>query len=150
MLTAFDKALLNIIQTNLPLDHRPFAVLAERLGTDEATVIERLRALKEDGYIRRIGPFFDSIKLGYVGTLVAAEVKPDCIPAVAAVVNTYPGVTHNYEREDRFNLWFTLLSPDMSVQAEILEHVGSLPGVENILSLPATKKFKVSVQFTLE
>jgi DNA-binding Lrp family transcriptional regulator len=150
MLTAFDKALLNIIQTNLPLDSRPFAVLAERLGTDEQRVLDRLRVLKENGYIRRIGPFFDSVQLGYVGTLVAVEVTTDCIAEVAAVINAYPGVTHNYEREGRFNLWFTLLSPDLEAQREVLNAVGSLPGVVNILSLPATKKFKVSVQFTLE
>lgn len=150
MLTAFDKSLLNMIQTNLPLDSRPFKVLAERLGSDEATVIERLRALAANGYIRRIGPFFDSVKLGYTGTLIAVQVEPDQIEAVAGVINTYPGVTHNYEREGRFNLWFTLLSPDLAVQNKILEHIGSLPGVIELIDLPATKKYKVSVQFTLE
>lgn len=150
MLTAFDKSLLNMIQTNLPLDSRPFKVLAERLGSDEATVIERLRALAANGYIRRIGPFFDSVKLGYTGTLIAVQVEPDQLEAVAGVINTYPGVTHNYEREGRFNLWFTLLSPDSAVQNKILEHIGSLPGVIELLDLPATKKYKVSVQFTLE
>ncbi|MBQ5745458.1 MAG: Lrp/AsnC family transcriptional regulator, partial [Selenomonadales bacterium] len=61
MLSAFDKSLLNMLQTDLPIAKRPFAVLAERLGTEEAVVLERLTWLKENGYIRRIGPFFDSV-----------------------------------------------------------------------------------------
>lgn len=149
MLTAFDKRLLNIIQTNLPLDRRPFAVLAEELGTEESIVIERLRFLKEHGFIRRIGPFFDSSKLGYIGTLVALEVEEEYIPKVATVINSYSGVTHNYEREGTFNLWFTLLSSSLGIQDEILDTIRNLEGVIRLISLPATQKFKVSVQFSL-
>ena len=75
MLTTFDKSLLNIIQRNLPIAKRPFLELANILGTTEENVIERLCYLKENGYIRRIGPFFDSGKLEYKGTLVALKVK---------------------------------------------------------------------------
>ncbi len=150
MLNDFDKQLLNIIQSDIPLVSRPFAALAERLGTDEATVIERLRFLRENGFIRRIGPFFDSARLGYVSTLVALAVEPDALPAVAAAVNAYPGVTHNYEREGAYNLWFALLSPNMAAQERVLTAVAGLPGIKELLNLPATKKFKVNVRFTLE
>jgi DNA-binding Lrp family transcriptional regulator len=149
MLTAFDKRLLNIIQTDLSFEKRPFAVLAEKLETEESIVIERLRFLKDQGLIRRIGPFFDSDKLGYIGTLVALEVKEEYIPQVASAINSYYGVTHNYEREGTLNLWFTLLSPNLKKQDEILEIVRKLDGVVRLLNLPATQKFKVSVQFSL-
>lgn len=150
MFTPFDKALLNIIQTDLPISPRPFSVLAERLKTSEATVIERLNHLKEQGFIRRIGPFFDSVKLGYIGTLVAVEAAPEFVKQIAEAINKYPGVTHNYEREGVFNLWFTLLAPDTECQIRILDEVKEFPGVVRLINLPATKKFKVSVQFTLE
>lgn len=150
MLTSLDKALLNIVQTNLPLEKRPFALLARQLGTDEQTVLARLRYLKDNGYIRRIGPFFDSQKLGYQGTLVAVRTDPGQTAAVADKINGYPGVTHNYEREGEFNLWFALLTPDLAAQRRILASIEALPGVERLISLPATRKFKVSVQFTLE
>lgn len=116
MLTDFDKKLLNLIQIDLPLENRPFAILAERLGSEESVVIERLKFLKEQGFIRRIGPFFDSTKLGYIGTLVALEVEPDFIPQVAAVINADGGVTHNYERDGVLNLWFTLFSHTLKTQ----------------------------------
>ncbi len=149
MLTDFDKRLLNRIQTHLPLAARPFAVLAEELGADEATVLERIQALKDGGFIRRIGPFFDSAKMGYAGTLVALKVLPEAMADVATHINGYAGVTHNYEREGEFNLWFTLMAPNQAVLEKTLATVAALPGVSRLISLPATEKFKVSVQFTL-
>ncbi len=150
MLSDFDKRLLNTIQSDIPLVARPFAAVAERLGADEATVIGRLEHLRDNGFIRRIGPFFDSARLGYVSTLVALAVEPEAMAAVAAAVNAYPGVTHNYEREGGYNLWFALLTPDMASQEGILAAVARLPGVSGLMNLPATSKFKVNVRFTLE
>jgi siroheme decarboxylase len=150
MLSEFDKRLLNIIQSDIPLTSRPFAVIASRIGADEATVIESLNRLKQEGYIRRIGPFFDSERLGYVSTLIALKVDESQLPAVAEAVNACPGVTHNYEREASYNLWFTLLSPDRAAEERTLSRLAGLPGVLRMLNLPATRKYKVNVQFTLE
>ncbi|AIF52954.1 Lrp/AsnC family transcriptional regulator [Pelosinus sp. UFO1] len=149
MITAFDKRLLNIVQIDLPLVKRPFAILAEKLDAEEAIVIERLRFLKEQGFIRRMGPFFDSAKLGYVGTLVALEVTEKQVSQVAKKINSYYGVTHNYEREGELNLWFTLLSPNLAAQDEILDIIRKLDGVVRFINLPSAQKFKVNVQFSL-
>ena len=150
MLTSFDKALLNILQTNLPLTERPFQVLADQLNTSEEEVIARLNELKELGESRKIGLFFDSAKLGYEGTLIATKVLPEQLENVANVINQYNGVTHNYEREGDYNLWFTLITIDMEQQEEILNHIKSLPGVLDLINLPANKKYKVSVNFNLK
>lgn len=149
MLTPFDKELLNIIQTRLPLESRPYAKVAQWLEVEENTVLERLNWLKDNGYIRRFGAFFDSACLGYVSTLAAAKVRPEQVAAVAQAVNAYSGVTHNYERESEYNLWFTLLTADQAEQDRVLANIRSLPGVEGLLSLPAIEKYKVSVEFNL-
>lgn len=149
MLTDFDKELLNVIQTKLPLEPRPFAKVAEWLNVDEATVLERLSWLKENGYIRRMGAFFDSACLGYVSTLAAARVRPEHVSSVAQAINSYQGVTHNYEREGHYNLWFTLLTPEQTEQERTLTAIRNLPGVDALISLPAIEKFKVSVEFNL-
>jgi DNA-binding Lrp family transcriptional regulator len=148
-LTSFDKSLLNLLQGNLPVCSHPFAALAEELGTDEQTVLTRLQLLKQEGYLRRIGTFFNSNKLGYKGTLVALRVEPDKIETVAEAINRYPGATHNYEREGRYNLWFTLLTPCIETEKKILDEVEALPGVEDLLNLKANKKYKINVQFKL-
>lgn len=149
MLTHFDKELLNIIQTRLPLESRPYAKVAQWLKVEENTVLERLGWLKDNGYIRRFGAFFDSACLGYVSTLAAVKVRPEQVAAVAQAVNAYTGVTHNYERESEYNLWFTLLTVDQAEQERVLADIRSLPGVEGLLSLPAIEKYKVSVEFNL-
>lgn len=150
MLTAFDKALLNIIQTDLPIASRPFAIVAERLQVEEECVIERLQYLKANGYIRRIGPFFDSDRLGYVSTLVAVRVQTEYMRDVAETINRYSGVTHNYERDGFYNLWFALLASNQDALEKVLAHIKGLTGVDKLISLPATKKFKVSVRFNLQ
>ena len=148
-LTDFDKRLLNLLQGNLPVCSRPFARLGEVLETTEEHVLSRLEELKRAGYLRRIGTFFNSEQLGYHGTLIALRVAEAQIPSVAQAVNRYAGVTHNYEREGRYNLWFTLLSPSRSAEEKILADVAALPGVEQLMSLRANKRYKINVQFKL-
>ena len=148
-LSTFDKSLLNLLQGNIPICSRPFAAMAAELGTDEATVISRLRELKAAGYLRRIGTFFNSNNLGYAGTLVALRVEPEEIVTVAEAVNKYPQATHNYEREGKYNLWFTLLTRDVEQEKNILAEIGSLRGVEDMLRLKSNRKYKVNVQFKL-
>ena len=149
-LSTFDKELLNLLQGEIPICSHPFAQMAMRLGTDEGTVLARLRELKAAGYLRRIGTFFDSNRLGYRGSLVALKVEPDAVDFVARAVNRYPGATHNYEREGIYNLWFTLLTPDAECEEKILSEIRALDGVEDMLKLKANKKYKINVQFKLQ
>ncbi len=148
-LSSFDKELLNLVQGSLPVCSRPFAQMAEQLGTDEETVLTHLKDLKREGYLRRIGTFFNSGRLGYHGTLVALRVEEDKMSPVAEAVNRYPGVTHNYERTGKYNLWFTLTTPNPETEQEILSEVRALPGVDDMMNLHAQKKYKINVQFKL-
>lgn len=150
MLTTFDKSLLNLIQRNLPITERPFLELANILKTTEEHVIERLRYLKEHGYIRRIGPFFDSGKLEYKGTLVALKVQEGYMQQVAEFINKYPGATHNYQREGEYNLWFTLLTHSEEKRKQILDEIKAQEGVEKLMNLVSNKKYKINVQFKLK
>lgn len=149
-LTDFDKRLLNLLQGSLPVCPRPFAHLGAQLGTDEEQVLERLAALKREGYLRRIGTFFNSERLGYRGTLIALQVDEAALPDVAHAVNRYAGTTHNYEREGAYNLWFTLLTPSHAAEEDILAEVAALPGVRGLMSLRANRRYKINVQFKLE
>ena len=108
-----------------------------------------MRWLKQAGYLRRIGTFFNSARLGYAGTLVALQVDEDHIQSVAEAVNQYVGATHNYEREGEYNLWFTLLTQTPEQERVILREVRSLPGVHGMMNLKSRKKYKINVQFKL-
>ena len=150
MLSEFDKEILNAVQGDFPLESRPFAVLAERLHTDEATLMARLAELKKEGYLRRLGAYFDSDALGYSGTLVALYVPPDKFAPVIEAVNRYNGITHNYEREGEYNLWFTLQTPSESRREELLAAFRALPGVEQMIAMHSRKTYKIRVQFCLK
>ena len=106
-----DRLILNEIQRNFPVTHRPFLALGRKLKLREKEVMERVQRLKDVGIIRRIGASFSARAVGFRSTLCAARVHKDKIEQFVAVVNTYPGVTHNYEREGDYNIWFTLIAP---------------------------------------
>ncbi len=144
-----DRAILNEIQSHFPLAPRPYAEMGSKVGASEAEVLRRVQALYDAGVIRRIGANFTSRKLGYTSTLCAARVPPEDLERFAAVVNRYPGVTHNYLRKHRYNVWFTLIAESEARLAEILEEIREASGVAELLSLPATEVFKIKVDFRM-
>lgn len=144
-----DKAIINRIQSDFPIDERPYRAIAMELDLEEQQVIERVRALKKAGIIRRIGGNVVPHKVGFVSTLCAAKVPEDKIDAFAAVVNQYTGVTHNYQRENAFNIWFTFIAPSRDAIRQNLEEITKATGVGPILNLPATKVFKIRAKFDL-
>jgi siroheme decarboxylase len=144
-----DRAILNEIQSHFPLVPRPYEEMGRRVGATEAEVLARVKNLHEAGIIRRIGANFTSRKLGYTSTLCAARVAPESLERFAAVVNRYPGVTHNYLRKHRYNVWFTLIAESQERLAKILEEIREASGAEEILSLPAKEVFKIKVDFAM-
>lgn len=142
-----DKSILNRIQSDFPITSRPYRTIADELGLTEEDVLTRVRQLKKTGIIRRIGGNFVPGKLGFVSTLCAARVPADKVEAFAAIVNRYPGVTHNYRRENDFNIWFTFIAPSMEEIEANLKKISEDTGIKDILNLPATRVFKIKAQF---
>jgi DNA-binding Lrp family transcriptional regulator len=144
-----DKAILNRIQSDFPITPRPYLAIAEGLGFSENDVIKRLDRLKRKGIIRRIGGNFVPEKLGFVSTLCAARVPEKKIESFAVSVNRYPGVTHNYQRDNKYNVWFTFIAPSMKEIEENLKNISQQTGIKEIINLPATKVFKIRAHFDL-
>ena len=144
-----DKQILNIIQSAFPLASTPYAVIGERVGVSEEEAFERVERMRKDGIIRRIGANFQSGGLGHVSTLCAARVPREKMDSFIEVVNALQGVTHNYERAHEWNIWFTLIAPSREAAAEILRDITQKTGVE-IMNLPATRMFKIRVDFPME
>ncbi len=146
-LDSIDSAILNRIQSDFPITSRPYLAVADELGLTETEVLDRVARLKKGGIIRRIGGNFVPGKLGFVSTLCAARVPADKIEHFAEIVNRYPGVTHNYQRDNQYNVWFTFISPSMDEIEANLKKIVEESGVSDILNLPATKVFKINAQF---
>ena len=144
-----DRKILNILQTRFPVVPEPFDVVGAELGISGDEVLERVKRLKENGVIRRIGAVFDSRKLGYASTLCAARVPENQVRSFVEVVNGYPGVTHNYRRSHEYNVWFTFIAPDPDALEKALAEIRHRTGITDVISMPAVKTFKINATFEL-
>jgi siroheme decarboxylase len=146
-LDRIDRSILNEMQSHFPLKIRPYQEIAKRLGLDEAEVLEKVKKMTEGGIIRRIGANFNSRKLGFTSTLCAAKVPADKLPLFVSVVNRFPGVTHNYERPGEYNIWFTFIAESSEIIDAALADIKEQTGISDLISLPATRLFKIRVDF---
>ena len=138
-----DREIIRLLQDGFPLTPEPFQVLGDKLWIDEMTVISRLARMSQTGTVRYIGAFFDSQKMGYVGTLAAMTVEPENIGKAAAVLNEIPQITHNYIRDGKPNMWFTLLAKDQQDLKSMVDEIKAKTGMTEILLFPSKRHFKV-------
>jgi DNA-binding Lrp family transcriptional regulator len=147
-----DRRLMNLLQSSFPLDAEPFALVASEadLGVDE--VKSRTQRLLDDRIIREITPIFDTRALGYESMLVAAKVDAENPHRAAKIINSHPGVSHNYLRTHEFNLWFTIATPpDSELGLEgTLEALQRMTGAESIRQLPTLCLFKINMNLEME
>jgi DNA-binding Lrp family transcriptional regulator len=149
-----DRAILNRLQSDFPITSRPFLTIADdpalqSFDLTETKVLKRINRLKANGIIRRIGGNFVPEKLGFTSTLCAANVPKDMVESFAQVVNSYPGVTHNYQRNNEYNIWFTFIAQSATEIENKLEEISKKTGIDDIINLPASKVFKVKAHFDL-
>lgn len=147
-----DRRLLDLVQAEVPLVTRPFAVVAAAAGLGEGEVLARLEALRAAGVLRQVCAIFDTARLGYRSSLVAAEVPPARLEAAAAVIDAHPGVSHDYERACAWNLWFTLAVPPESrlgLEATAARLARAAGCVRHRL-LPALRVFKIGVRLDMD
>ncbi len=149
MLSDIEKALLNIIQTDFPILQRPYKDIGAKLNISEADAFDLVLKLTNLGIIRRLGATFDSKKLGYSSTLCAARVRDDLISSFVSELNSYPGVTHNYLRNDYYNIWFTFIGKSDQFIEDTLNSISERTGVKEIVNLPSKKMFKVKVDLNV-
>jgi len=147
-----DRRLMNLLQSRFPLDPEPFRLLAGEAELDLDELIARTRRLVDERIIREITPIFDTRALGYASMLVAAKVDAENPHRAARIINSHPGVSHNYLRTHEFNLWFTIATPpDSELGLEgTLELLQELTGAESIRQLPTLTLFKINMNLEME
>jgi DNA-binding Lrp family transcriptional regulator len=147
-----DKRLLNLLQGSFPLAERPYAEVARLAELTEDEVLRRTRRLLDERIIREVTPIFDTRVLGYSSMLVAAKVDPEHPWRAAKIINSHPGVSHNYLRDHDFNLWFTLATEPgskLGVQGT-LDVLAELTGAQSIRQLPTLRLFKIRMDLEME
>jgi siroheme decarboxylase len=147
----FDKRLLNAMQGSFPIAPRPYAAVASALDVPEERVLARVQELVDERIIRQVTPIYDTRALGYGSMLVAAKVDPEHPWRAAQIVNSHPGVSHNYLRNHDFNMWFTIaVEEDSALGLQgTLDVLQGLTGAESIRQLPTLKLFKIRMDLEL-
>jgi DNA-binding Lrp family transcriptional regulator len=151
-LSELDKKLLNLLQGSFPLEERPYARVAELAGVGEDEVLAATQRLLHDRIIRQVTPIYDTRAFGYGSMLVAAKVDPEHPWRAAKIVNSHPGVSHNYLRNHDFNMWFTIaVEEDSKLGLQgTLDVLQELTGAESIRQLPTLKLFKIRMDLEMQ
>ncbi|MPW25096.1 AsnC family transcriptional regulator [Alkalibaculum sp. M08DMB] len=145
-----DKKILNQLQIGLPIECDPYRKIAVKLGVKSEELLERIKQLSDEGYIRRLGGIFDVNKMGYKPTLVGLHVPEDIFMEVANYVNKCKGVTHNYRRGNYLNMWFTLALSTQKEKDEYIEKLKNKFQLKDVMEFPTLKYFKLRVFFDME
>jgi DNA-binding Lrp family transcriptional regulator len=151
-LDELDRKLLNLMQGHFPLEPRPYAGVAREAGISEDEALRRVHRLLDERIIREVTPIYDTRTLGYSSMLVAAKVDPQYPHRAAQIINSHPGVSHNYLRNHDFNLWFTIaVEEDSSLGLDgTLDVLQRLTGAESVRQLPTLKLFKIRMDLEME
>ncbi|MEO5356413.1 MAG: Lrp/AsnC family transcriptional regulator [Nitrospirae bacterium YQR-1] len=139
--------IIKLLERGIYITKEPFSEMGVTLGLTQTELINRIKSLKDNKIIRQISPIYDSKMLGYEVALVAFRTTSDTIDSAAKIINTYPGVSHNYERSEFFNLWFTI-AVDSSVfngLDKTVQKLAELCGVTDYAILAPVKRFKINV-----
>lgn len=146
-----DRAILTIVQDELPLTVRPFDDLAERLGITYEEAMERVQRLHREGVIRRFGPVLETDRVGLSArTLVLMTVPQERMDEVAEIISGFDSVTHNYERSHKYNMWFTLITSSQDQLRSSLNKILEATQIpeDDILDLPVTRRHKIRVRYS--
>lgn len=147
-LDSLDRRIINELQGGFPVSDRPWAESAERLGTSEGALLARVRRLLDTGVLSRFGPMYHAQQLGGALTLCAMRVEPEDLETVAATVNGFPEVAHNYEREHAFNLWFVLATETPERVGEVVREIEMATGYD-VVNLPKRREYYVGLRLTV-
>lgn len=144
-----DRQILMILQRGIAITSRPYQAMAEEIGGEvsESDVIFRIDRMKRENIIRRMSGFFDSRKLGYQSMLVAVKPKAGDFDEAVAFINQYPGITHNYERNHDYSIWFTIIAINQPTLDMILNQIETCGYVQDMMRFEMSERFKIDVTF---
>ena len=145
-----ERNLLNLLQADFPLVERPWAAIGNSLGLTEHRVMEMTTKLQNKNVVREISAVFDTRRLGYQSSLIAMRIPESLLDASSQLISTHPGVSHNYGRDDAFNLWFTLALPPHASMEQETARLAGLAQATGFRVLPTLRLFKIGVNFDMQ
>jgi len=142
-----DRQILMALQGDLDDSPEPYARIAEALDIPEDEVIQRVKNMRNEGIIRRIGAMIRHIEAGIsFNGMVVWRVAADRLDEVGNTLAGFPEVTHCYERipfGDKGGTLFTMVhaaSRDECLQ--IVRRLSEAVGVKDYEILFSKRELK--------
>lgn len=143
-----DARLVNCLQEGLPVSPRPFDDVAASLGLSVDELLSRVQRLLDDRVLTRFGPMFNAEKLGGALSLCAMQVPQDCYDEIADLVNAFPEVAHNYERDHLLNMWFVIATERPEQAGTVLAEIEQVTGCR-VYDMPKQEEFYVGLKLAV-
>jgi siroheme decarboxylase len=144
-----EKRILNRIQKDWLICEAPYKNLAEELHINEDDLIRTIDSFKQKNIVRDISAIFNASAIGYISALIAMEVPAEQTGQAASIINAHPGVSHNYLRDHRYNIWFTLaVNGSTTLEAEV-KKLSERIKAKDFLILKNEKLYKINTMFRI-
>ncbi|WP_420477257.1 Lrp/AsnC family transcriptional regulator [Noviherbaspirillum sp. ST9] len=143
-----DRRIINSLQGGLPVCERPYLAAAQTLGIGEEELLQRLSALLGNGTLTRIGPLFQIERMGGAFTLAALSAPAEDYERIAATVNAFPEVAHNYERTHDLNMWFVVAAETPDGIDRAIERIERDTGCK-VYNFPKSREYFVELKLTV-
>ncbi|MDZ7735137.1 MAG: Lrp/AsnC family transcriptional regulator [Gammaproteobacteria bacterium] len=133
------------LQSDFPITQQPFADVAAELGLTEDELIDRIDGLLSADTASRFGPLYNVERMGGAFMLCALSAPEAEFDQIAAVVNSFPEVAHNYAREHGLNMWFVLAAETPQRIDEVTREIETASGCQ-VYSFPKEEEFCVHLR----
>ena len=140
-----DKTIINELQNGFPVCESPYQRAAEQLGISENELIDRLQKLLDDGILSRFGPMYHAEVMGGALTLAAIKVPENKFDEIANIVNSFPEVAHNYQRNHDLNMWFVIATDTPTAIQNVIHSIEKQTGLQ-VYNMPKRKEFFVQLK----
>jgi len=143
-----DARLVNCLQEGLPVCPHPFDDIAASLGLSVDELLSRVQRLLDDGVLTRFGPMFNAENLGGALSLCAIQVPLDRYDEVTNLVNAFPEVAHNYERDHLLNMWFVIATERPEQAAAVIREIEQVTGCQ-VYDMPKREEFYIGLKLAV-
>jgi DNA-binding Lrp family transcriptional regulator len=146
--TETERAVLRIVQRDLPDSLTPFADIAEQTGMSEEDVIALLRGMKEGGAISQFGASVKHQKAGYThNAMVAWKITPEHVDGAGKAAAKNKNVSHCYYRPSDAPDWpytlYTMVHGRTKEECEAaIAELSAIPHMTEPATLSSLKELK--------
>ena len=143
------RQLINHYQGGFPLLRRPFAAIADNLGSSETRVISCIQSLLDNKTLSRFGPLYNADCMGGGLSLAAMSVDQADFARTATQVNSLPEVAHNYQRDHALNMWFVLATETPEEIDKTICDIEKLTGL-SVYNFPKLREYYIGLWLKLD